>query len=256
MLKIHPIRAFNDNYIWLIEQPKSGRVLIVDPGDASPVIAAIEQHKFIPAALLITHHHHDHIDGITQLTKLYNISVYGPKIATIPGVTHPLLAGSHLIIDADFAQIIILDVSGHTAIHIAFLLEGFLFCGDTLFGAGCGRLLGGTASQLFQSLQHIAALPASTKIYCGHEYTEANLRFASIVEPNNVAIRQRVIATKKIRQQHKPSLPSTLALELATNPFLRCEQATVIQAVEQFSGKHLASPVEVFAELRLWKDQF
>ncbi|NQZ53884.1 MAG: hydroxyacylglutathione hydrolase [Piscirickettsiaceae bacterium] len=256
MLNIHPISAFNDNYIWLIEQPESRRILIVDPGDAIPVIQAIERQRFIPIALLITHHHHDHIDGIDQLVERYNIPVYGPETTTIPSITHPLTTSDTLIVDSDFPAITILDISGHTALHIAYLFDNCLFCGDTLFGAGCGRLLGGTATQLFQSLQQITSLPTQTKIYCAHEYTEANLRFAAIVEPNNLDIQQRITDTSIIRQQDKPSLPSTLALELATNPFLRCEQTTVIQAVEQFSGKQLATPIEVFTELRLWKDQF
>ncbi len=256
MLNIHPIPAFNDNYIWLIEQPESRRILIVDPGDAIPVIQAIERQLFIPTALLITHHHHDHIDGIDQLVERYNIPVYGPETTTPPSITHPLTTCDTLIVDSDFPAITILDISGHTALHIAYLFDNCLFCGDTLFGAGCGRLLGGTAIQLFQSLQQITFLPTQTKIYCAHEYTEANLRFAAIVEPNNLDIQQRITDTSIIRQQDKPSLPSTLALELATNPFLRCEQTTVIQAVEQFSGKQLATPIEVFTELRLWKDQF
>lgn len=256
MLNIHPISAFNDNYIWLIEQPESRRILIVDPGDAIPVIQAIERQRFIPIALLITHHHHDHIDGIDQLVERYNIPVYGPETTTIPSITHPLTTRDTLIVDSDFPAITILDISGHTALHIAYLFDNCLFCGDTLFGAGCGRLLGGTATQLFQSLQQITFLPTQTKIYCAHEYTEANLRFAAIVEPNNLDIQQRITDTSIIRQQDKPSLPSTLGLELATNPFLRCEQTTVIQAVEQFSGKQLATPIEVFTELRLWKDQF
>jgi len=256
MLNIHPIPAFNDNYIWLIEQPESRRILIVDPGDARPVIQAIEQQQFIPVALLITHHHHDHIGGIKQLIERYKVPVYGPQIPTITNITHPVKAGDKLIIDPDFPNITILDISGHTAVHLAFLFEDCLFCGDTLFGAGCGRLLGGTAKQLFQSLQQIAALPVQTKIYCAHEYTEVNLRFAATIEPNNPDVKQRIKETQALRNQDKPSLPSTLALELATNPFLRCEQTTVIQAVEQFSGKHLATPLEVFTELRLWKDQF
>lgn len=256
MLNIQAIPAFNDNYIWFIEDTDTRHVLIVDPGDAIPVIKAIEQQKLIPVALLITHHHHDHIGGIVQLLEHYDIPVYGPKIATIPSVTHPLTANDTLIIDSAFPDISILDISGHTAVHIAFLFENKLFCGDTLFGAGCGRLLGGTAEQLFHSLQKIAQLPTDTKVYCAHEYTQANLSFAATVEPDNSDIQQRIIDTELLRQQGKPSLPSTLALELATNPFLRCDQPTVIQAAELFSGKQLLTAVEVFTELRLWKDRF
>ena len=256
MLNIQAIPAFNDNYIWFIEDTDTRHVVIVDPGDATPVIKAIEQQQLIPSALLITHHHHDHIDGINQLVELYDIPVYGPKIATIPSVTHPLSANDTLIIDPAFPTISILDISGHTAIHIAFLFDDFLFCGDTLFGAGCGRLLGGTAEHLFHSLQKIAQLPTETKVYCAHEYTQANLRFAEAVEPDNSDIQQRILDTALLRKQNKPSLPSTLGLELATNPFLRCDQPNVIQAAESFSGKQLLTAVEVFTELRLWKDYF
>ena len=256
MLNIQAIPALNDNYIWFIEDTDTRRVLIVDPGDAEPAINAIKQQQLIPAALLITHHHHDHIDGINQLVELYDIPVYGPKIATIPSVTHPLTANDTLIIDSTFPAITILDISGHTAVHIAFLFDDCLFCGDTLFGAGCGRLLGGTAEQLFHSLQKIAQLPTRTQIYCAHEYTQANLYFAQVVEPDNPDIQQRILDTATLRQQGKPSLPSTLALELATNPFLRGDQPTVIQAAESFSGKQLTTAVEVFTELRLWKDHF
>lgn len=256
MLNIQAIPAFNDNYIWFIEDTDTRHVLIVDPGDAMPVIKAIEQQKLIPVSLLITHHHHDHIGGIEQLLEHYDIPVYGPKIATIPSITHPLKANDTLVIDSAFPAITILDISGHTAVHIAFLFDNHLFCGDTLFGAGCGRLLGGTAEQLFHSLQKIAQLPADTQIYCAHEYTQANLHFAEAVEPDNSDIQQRILDTAILRQQGKPSLPSTLALELATNPFLRCDQPNVIQAVEIFSGKQLLTAIEVFTELRLWKDRF
>ena len=256
MLKLQAIPAFNDNYIWFIEDTDTQRVLIVDPGDAKPVIKAIEQQQLIPIALLITHHHHDHIGGINQLLEHYDIPVYGPEIATIPSVTHPLTANDTLIIDSTFPDITVLDISGHTAVDIAFLFDDCLFCGDTLFGGGCGRLLGGTAEQLFHSLQRITQLPTDTKVYCAHEYTQANLRFAQAVEPDNSDIQQRILDTDTLRQHGWPSLPSTLKLELATNPFLRCEQATVIQAAESFSGKQLTTTVEVFTELRLWKDHF
>ena len=155
-----------------------------------------------------------------------------------------------------FPSVTILDLPGHTPNHIAFLIDDCLFCGDTLFGAGCGRLLGGTAKQLFQSLQQIAALAKQTNIYCAHEYTEANLKFANAVEPNNKAIQKRIAATAKLRANNMASVPSTLALELATNPFLRCHQHEVIQSTEKFNGQALSSAVEVFTALRSWKDVF
>ena len=256
MLTIQAIPAFDDNYIWLIEDPDTHRVLIVDPGDAAPVISALKQQHLTPVALLITHHHHDHIGGVGALLDHYDMPVYGPKTESITGLTHPLSANPALTVDKAFPTITVLDIPGHTVGHIAFLIGDNLFCGDTLFGAGCGRLLGGTAEQLFQSLQQIANLPIYTKIFCAHEYTEKNLRFAATVEPDNIAIQQRIKTTASCRQQNLPSLPSDLALELATNPFLRCAQNTVIQSAQKFTGQILPTPVDVFTALRSWKDQF
>lgn len=256
MLTIQAIHAFNDNYIWFIEEPDSKKLLIVDPGDAEPVIHAIEQQDLHPVALLITHHHSDHIAGISELITKYNIPVYGPKTETIPHLTFPLEASEGVMIDSAFAPLKVLDVPGHTNGHIAFVIDGNLFCGDTLFGAGCGRLLGGTAKQLHASLQLIASLPEQTKIFCAHEYTQENLRFAMQVEPNSKAIQQRIADTNALRIAGKPSLPSSLALELQTNPFLRCQNAGVVKAAQQFCGYKLNSSDEVFTTLRSWKDQF
>lgn len=256
MLTIQAVHAFNDNYIWFIEEPDSKNLLIVDPGDAEPVIQAIEQQELKPIAVLITHHHADHIAGIHQLVTKYNIPVYGPETETIPHLTHPLTACDDLMINASFPPIKILDIPGHTNGHIAFLIDDNLFCGDTLFGAGCGRLLGGTAKQLHDSLQVITTLPKQTKIFCAHEYTQANLRFAAQVEPNNSTIQQRIVDTNALIMAGQPSLPSCLALELHTNPFLRCQQADVIKAAEQFCDHKLESSEQVFTTLRSWKDQF
>lgn len=256
MLTIQAVPAFNDNYIWFIQEPDSKKLLIVDPGDAGPVIHAIEQQQLNPVALLITHHHSDHIAGISELVNYYDIPVYGPKSEAIPYLTHPLSACDNLMINTVFPPLTVLDVPGHTYGHIAFLIDGNLFCGDTLFGAGCGRLLGGTAKQLHASLQLIATLPEQTRICCAHEYTQANLRFAARVEPNNTEIRQRIVETNALVMNGKPSLPSSLTLELKTNPFLRCQQPDVIQAAQHFSGHQLHSSEAVFTSLRLWKDQF
>lgn len=256
MLNIQAVSAFNDNYIWFIQEPNSRKLLIVDPGDAKPVIEAIEQQQLTPVALLITHHHSDHIAGIKELVKHYDIPVYGPKYEDIPSLTYPLTASDELKIDSAFPSLSVLDIPGHTSGHIAFLIEDNLFCGDTLFGAGCGRLLGGTAEQLHHSLQLIASLPEQTNIFCAHEYTQANLNFATHVEPHNAEIRQRIVDTDALVKNGKPSLPSRLSLELKTNPFLRCQQPEVIQAAQQFSGQPLPSPAAVFTTLRSWKDQF
>lgn len=256
MLKIHAIPAFNDNYIWLIQAANSQNVLIVDPGDAKPVFDAIEQYQLKPTALLITHGCHDHIDGITSIIEQYQIPVYGSAIEAIPHLSHPVTENNQLHINNDFPAINILELPGHTKEHIAFLIDDNVFCGDTLFGAGCGRLHTGTAKQLYNSLQKIAQRPDETKIYCAHEYTQDNLRFAAVVEPDNVAIKQRIKDTQQLRQKEMPSLPSNLALERATNPFLRCDQADVIRSTEHFAGKALHNSIDVFTALRLWKDQF
>lgn len=256
MLTIQAVPAFKDNYIWFIQEPDSRKLLIVDPGDATPVIDAIEQQQLDPVALLITHHHSDHIAGIEELVNYYGIPVFGPKYEAIPSLTYPLSACDELNINPAFPPLTVLDVPGHTRGHIAFLIDGNLFCGDTLFGAGCGRLLGGTAEQLHHSLQLIASLPEQTKIFCAHEYTQANLRFATHVEPNNAEIRQRIVDTDALVKNGKPSVPSSLGLELKTNPFLRCQQPEVIQAAQQFSGHQLHRSDAVFTTLRSWKDQF
>ncbi len=256
MLTIHAVPAFNDNYIWLIQAANSPKVLIIDPGDAEPVFDAIAQYQLEPLAILITHGCHDHIDGITSIIEQYQIPVYGSKIEGIPHLSHAVTASESLLIDDEFPAVTILDLPGHTRGHIAFLIEDALFCGDTLFGAGCGRLHSGTVKQLYNSLQKIAQLPDTTKIYCAHEYTQANLHFAAAVEPNNLAIQQRIKDTAQLRKKEMPSLPSDLALERATNPFLRCDQADVIASAQRSAGKPLHNPVDVFTALRSWKDKF
>lgn len=256
MLSVHAIPALKDNYIWLITSKDQQHVLIVDPGDAEPVIHHLEHYKLTPAAILITHHHYDHTDGIQDLVARYQLPVYGPASEAVALMSHPLSNVDKLTVTSHFPDFAVINIAGHTTGHIAYLTEDCLFCGDTLFGAGCGRILGGTAEQLFESLQWIASLPKQTKIFCAHEYTAANLRFAATIEPNNVAIQQRIRDTQILRQKDKPSLPSTLALELKTNPFLRCDQPEVIQAAQHFSDHAMASPIDVFKTLRAWKDKF
>lgn len=256
MLKVHAVPAFNDNYIWLIQPENSSKVMIVDPGDAVPVIKALKTKSLQPAAILITHHHADHIGGVTELLARYPVPVFGPAGEAIPAITHALTAGSNLRLHPDFPPFEVLDTPGHTAGHICYLTEGKLFCGDTLFAGGCGRLLGGTAPDLFQSLQQLSALPADTQIYCAHEYTQANLRFAGAVEPDNPDLQQRIRDTSALRQAAQPTVPSSIALELATNPFLRSQQPKIKRAAELFAGRPLADAQAVFTTLRSWKDQF
>jgi len=256
MLHVHPVLAFQDNYIWLIQAENSQKTLIVDPGDATPVIAALKQQNLQPVAILITHHHADHVGGISELLTHFNLPVYGPASEKIPAINYPLQARDDLYIDPDFPTFQVLDTPGHTAGHICYLTENKLFCGDTLFAGGCGRLLGGTAPDLFASLQLLSILPADTEIYCAHEYTEANLRFANAVDNDNPALVKRIELTRQTRAANKPTVPSVLADELATNPFLRSDDPKLKRAAEHFAGHPLESTEAVFTVLRSWKDQF
>jgi hydroxyacylglutathione hydrolase len=254
-IQIEPIPAFKDNYIWTLIHREHALALCIDPGDAAPVEQFLQQRQYALAGILITHHHWDHTNGIAKLTQARDIPVWGPR--DVQGVTHPLADGQHCVLPTDMGLAFdILAVPGHTLDHIAYYGHQLLFCGDTLFAGGCGRLFEGTAEQLYHSLQRLAALPPATEVYCAHEYTLANLRFAQRVEPDNVALQQRLTATEQLRAQHRPSLPSTIDLELATNPFLRVRQPAVIQAAERYANRSLNHPVAVFATLRDWKNHF
>ncbi len=248
--------AFQDNYIWLIRGQTPGRVAIVDPGDAEPVLEALETHRLEPSVILCTHHHGDHVGGVEDLLRRYSVPVYGPAHERIPGITYRLKQGDRVRLADLGLEFDVFDVPGHTAGHIAYYGAGMLFCGDTLFSAGCGRLFEGTAEQMHASLSQLAALPEATEVYCAHEYTQSNLRFALAVEPDNpdtLAYLEQVCAR---RAENLPTLPSTIARERRVNPFLRTEQATVRRAAEKHSGQTLNSGVEVFAALRRWKDGF
>ncbi len=247
---------FSDNYIWLVRYSEhDDKVIIVDPGEAEPVINRLNSLSLTPVAIFITHGCHDHVDGISDLLSLYDIPVYGSEIEHIPGLTHPVGEGDVINLSDAKYSFNVLDVPGHTAGHIAYYGNRELFCGDTLFGAGCGRVFNSTFSeQFYYSLQKIAALPDSAFIYCAHEYTLQNLNFATKVEPHSAAIKSRLKNAYKARVEGKSTIPSTLLLEKATNPFLRCHVPEVIAAAETFSGKRLSSAKEVFVVLRFWKD--
>lgn len=259
MLIVQGVQAFEDNYIWLIRQNGRPHVAIVDPGDAAPVIATIKSEGLQPVAILITHHHWDHTGGINDLLDQYSIPVYGPAKESIPHRTQSLMEGNVVHIPELDAQFQVLDVPGHTKGHIAYYHpgddgEGLLFCGDTLFAGGCGRLFEGTAEQMHQSLSKILALPDNTQVYCAHEYTEANLIFARIAEPDNQELLQRQGDVQRLRQMGEPTVPSLLGLEKATNPFLRFNQPSIVKAAENFAGQPLPDPAMVFGTVRHWKD--
>jgi hydroxyacylglutathione hydrolase len=257
MLDIYPVPAFTDNYIWLLHN--GHRALAVDPGEAGPVLTYLKQHGLSLCAILCTHHHGDHVGGLAELCKVYNVPVYGPREENIPGVTVPLGDGDRVKIPELDLEFDVMDVRGHTRGHIAYLLPGSpgsVFCGDTLFGCGCGRLFEGTMEQLHHSLQRLAGLPGDTRVYCAHEYTEANIRFALACEPGNQNLQRRASDTRALRNEGKPSLPSTIALEKTTNPFLRCDQPEVIHAAQQSGNTRETDEFEIFSALRNWKNHF
>jgi len=254
MLKITAIQALKDNYIWLIRNKANRHTIIVDPGEFNPVQDALNANNLEPVAILITHCHYDHVDGIVDLVKHYHIPVYGPANESVPALTHPLKERDHIHLETIGVDFQVLDIPGHTAGHIGYSGHGLLFCGDTLFTAGCGRVFDGTVEQLFHSLQKIAALPDKTLIYCTHEYTEDNLRFAITVEPDNKEIIRRQKKTRQLRARNIITIPSTLAEEKQTNPFLRSNIPRVINAAERFTGHTLNTSESVFATLRYWKD--
>ena len=256
-LSVRPVRAFADNYIWLIESPQvPARVVAVDPGEAAPVIAELERSGASLAAILLTHHHPDHIGGVSELLARGPVPVVGPSDERIPQRTRTVRDGDRCELPDLGLCFDILQVPGHTLTHIAFWGHGALFCGDTLFSAGCGRMFEGTPGQMNASLNRLRALPPETQMYCGHEYTAANLRFALTVEPQNRAALDYHERVARLRAADAPSLPSQMSLEIEVNPFLRCDNPAVRAAAETHAGRPLPEPAEVFAVLRAWKDQF
>lgn len=256
MAPVLHVRAFQDNYIWLIRGNSRTEVAVVDPGDAAPVLDFLQHQDLVPAAVLCTHHHADHVGGAERLRRTYDVPVYGPANEAIASVTHPLREGDMVTLPSLELGFRIVEIPGHTRGHIAFVGDGLLFCGDTLFSAGCGRLFEGTAEQMHRSLSRLAALPESTAVYCGHEYTLANLRFALAVEPDNddtLAYRREAEA---LRARGAPTLPSTIGRERRVNPFLRAAAPAVKAAAENQAGRRLNDEVSIFAALRRWKDSY
>ncbi len=260
---IEAIPAFNDNYIWMISDSTTKAAYAVDPGDATPVLSRLKERNLMLAGILITHHHFDHVGGIDALLAAldYDIPIYGPNNPNIKQITHPLHEGEQISLEPLQLTFTVFEVPGHTLDHIAYYtdaLQGVLFCGDTLFSAGCGRLFEGTPQQMLESLNKFKQLPGHTNVYCTHEYTLANLAFAAAVEPNNQAIAETLSACTQKREANEPTLPSTIEKERAINPFLRTDQPTVRQQAQQQVStlSDQAEEHEVFAAIRTWKDQF
>ncbi|MGK5026213.1 hydroxyacylglutathione hydrolase [Janthinobacterium sp. RB2R34] len=261
-LSVLAVPAFNDNYLWLIHDGKQAAV--VDPGDAKPILAALAAHGLTLCAILLTHHHADHTGGVPELLQHFSVPVFGPRNEAITDITEQLAENDVAIVAELGLCLSVIDVPGHTKGHIAYVRQRgetngppWLFSGDTLFAGGCGRLFEGTPGQMADSLGKLAALPDDTLVYCAHEYTLSNLRFASAVEPGNLALQERLAVDTEKRQQGLPTVPSTVGLEKATNPFLRYREPAILASLK-VAGKlgHDASPVEAFAALRMWKNNF
>lgn len=257
-MHVDAIPAFRDNYIWALV--KHDRVAVVDPGDAEPVLAFLERTRLELASILVTHHHADHVGGLAALTRRFEVPVFGPAEEDIAGVTEPVRDGDRVDVFRCGRGVAepfeVIAAGGHTRGHVAYYRAPILFCGDTLFGAGCGRLFEGTPAQMLASLDRLAALPDDTRVFCAHEYTQANLAFALAVEPGNAAVRLRGERVAALRADGEPSVPSFLVEERATNPFLRVREPQVRRAASRHAGAPLDDAESVFATLRNWKNNF
>ncbi|MDD5176050.1 MAG: hydroxyacylglutathione hydrolase [Sterolibacterium sp.] len=257
--EIVPVSAFSDNYIWLLRH--GDQAVVVDPGDATPVLDYLDRQKLSLSAILVTHHHADHIGGIEKLLLRFNVPVYGPVGEPIASLSHPLDAGASIKLPSLGAAFEVIAVPGHTRAHIAYYDRnhascGALFCGDTLFACGCGRIFEGTPMQMRHSLAQLVALPGTTRLYCAHEYTQANIHFALAVDPENAALLVLAEEVAQLRAAHRPTLPTTLKLELTVNPFLRWDAPAIIEAAQRHSGRPVVQADEVFAVIREWKNGY
>lgn len=253
MFEVEPIPAFRDNYIWALHN--GAAVVFVDPGDASPILAWLANRRLKPAAILVTHHHADHVGGVAELLRHYPMPVYGPREAA-PTVDHPLSDGQTLQLAELGAAFQVLAVPGHTLGHLAYLGQDVLFCGDTLFSCGCGRLFEGTPAMMHASLSRLSSLPDATRIYCAHEYTLANLAFARDIDPDNPHLQAWETAARALRQTGQPTLPVSIADERRRNPFLRCADPGFRKQLEIALAMPLPTAEAAFAWLRSAKDHF
>lgn len=252
--EVVPVRAFNDNYIWTLRD--ATHAAVVDPGDAKPVIDYLTQHGLTLVAILNTHHHADHVGGNGELLARWRVPVFGPHEPRIPDVTQHLADGERMTLPHFGVEFEVFEIPAHTRSHIAFHGGGMLFCGDTLFAAGCGRIFEGTPQQMHESLARLAALPDETRVYCGHEYTLSNIRFARAAEPGNRALAALEAHASRQREQGLPTVPTEMGQEKATNPFLRVREPEIVASASRHAGKPLSDPVSVLGALREWKNNF
>lgn len=257
MIDIVPLPAFSDNYIWLINNSHN-ECIVVDPGCARTVIDYCEQQQLTPVAIFLTHHHHDHTGGVAAIKRTYRCPIYGPSYLNADYISHPLAAGDEIALARFALNFEILYVPGHTLDHIAYfdLASRLLFCGDTLFSAGCGRLFEGTPAQMLHSLQQLAALPNDTLVYCTHEYTASNIAFARQIEPDNAALARYEQEVKQQRCLNQPTLPSSIAQEKQINPFLRCADQAIQASVAHISNNNCTDELSTFTLMRQLKDSF
>jgi len=257
-MHIESLPVFSDNYIWLLVNDENKNVVAVDPGDAKTLANFLIKQNFKLTDILITHHHADHIGGVLDLRKHNSLNVYGPIDETIPGVTHPLQDNQEVHLKSIDIIFKILLIPGHTRGHIAYYnsQHKILFCGDTLFSAGCGRIFEGTPQQMYESLQKINSLPDDTLIYCTHEYTLSNLKFALSVEPDNIHIKNKIDVVKDKLAKNLPSLPSKLSDERKFNPFLRCDELIIRKSLENIFNEQLNDNLQTFTYLRKLKDVY
>jgi hydroxyacylglutathione hydrolase len=254
MLTVTPIPAFQDNYIWALHDER--HAVLVDPGDAAPCVEFLAKNGLKLLAILITHHHGDHVGGNRDLAAHYQPRIYGPAQEIIPALTDPVSGGDTVIVSELGLHFSVIDTPGHTLGHVSYYDSRRLFCGDTLFACGCGRLFEGTPTMLASSLNRLSQLPDNTEIFCAHEYTLSNIRFAKTVDGENPALLQREQVELARRAAGLPTLPSTLGLEKATNPFLRCHEPALIRVAQTRLKRPAQDAIEVFAALRQVKDVF
>jgi hydroxyacylglutathione hydrolase len=253
-LSVNPVRAFQDNYVWTLRS--GANAAVVDPGEAGPVLAYLRTHKLNLTAIMNTHHHADHVGGNAELLEHYPVPVYGPYDDRIPTVSERVREGDTFTLPGFALELKVFEIPAHTRTHIAFYGGGMLFCGDTLFACGCGRLFEGTPANMHAALTKLAGLPGATRVYCGHEYTLSNIKFARAVETGNTALVEWEQAAAALRAKDQPTLPSTLDEELAANPFMRCNEPAVVAAASKHAGQALTDPVSVLGALRDWKNNF